>query len=608
MTETSKAGMAETERCFLGVTSSLAGRPWLQRLDSAATNVARAIAERHALPEIVARVLAGRGVAVDAAPSFLDPSLRELLPDPDLVTDMAAAAERLAAAVVRRESVAIFADYDVDGATSAALLSRFLTAVGGDPHIYVPDRLTEGYGPTPQAIDRLIDGGATLIVTVDCGVTSFEALDHARRRAVDVVVLDHHQLGRELPPALAVVNPNRADDLSGQGHLAAVGVTFLAVVAVNARLRARGHYRNGGGEPDLLSLLDLVALGTVADMVPLAGVNRAFVVKGLVPLRRRVNPGLAALANVVRLSGPMAPHHLGFLLGPRINAGGRIGDAGLGARLLVTDDPLEAERIATTLDRLNAERQALETAALEAADAEAAAEIGSGPGPAVLVTEGHDWHPGIVGLIASRLKDRYRRPAFAIAIGAAGTGTGSGRSIAGVDLGRAVRDAVERGILERGGGHAMAAGITVRRAAIGELRAFFEEALGPAVAAARANDGLRIDGALTAASVSVELIESIARAGPFGAGHPEPVFAFPQHRVAHARVVGGNHVQAAISSAAGDRLKAIAFRCADQPLGRALLAARGGAPLHLAGLLSLDHWGGAPRPQLRIIDAAMVRR
>ncbi len=595
-------------RHFLGVERSLSGRAWIERLDHAATNAAKAIAERHALPELIARVLAGRGVAIDDAAGFLAPSLKALLPDPDRLTDMAAAAARIADAVTAGESIAIFADYDVDGATSAALMTRFLRGAGVAPQIYVPDRIFEGYGPTPAAIDTLIDGGASLIVTVDCGVTSFEALQHAKTRGVDVVVLDHHQVGAELPPAAAIVNPNRADDLSGQGHLAAVGVTLLMAIAVNRRLRDIGHYGSDRPEPDLLSLLDLAALGTVADVVPLKDLNRAIVTKGLVPLRRRANAGLAALADVVRLSGPIAPYHLGFLLGPRINAGGRIGDAGLGARLLVTDDPLEARTIADELHRLNAERQAIEAATLEAADAEAGAEIGEGEGPSVLLTEGDDWHPGVVGLVASRLKDRYRRPAFAIAFDREGIGTGSGRSIPGADLGRAVREAVERGLLEKGGGHAMAAGITVKRAAVRDLRAFFEETLGEAVAEARARDGLKLDGALTAASATADLLALIERAGPYGAGHPEPVFAFPAHRITYAKVVGTTHVQATVASAAGDRLKAIAFRAADRPLGKALLDARNGPPLHLAGTLSLDHWGGRTSVQLRIIDGAEVRR
>ncbi|HOV05145.1 MAG TPA: single-stranded-DNA-specific exonuclease RecJ, partial [Kaistiaceae bacterium] len=543
---------AASDRPFLDVARSVTGRTWRDRLDRGTTNTALAIAERFDIPELVARVLAARGVGLAEAEGYLDPTLKGLLPDPARLTDMEAAAARIADAVERRESIAVFGDYDVDGATSSALLGRFLRALGVEPRIYIPDRIFEGYGPNPAAIDALADDGAGLIVTVDCGVTSFEALERARARGVDVVVLDHHQVGETLPPAVAIVNPNRADDLSGEEHLAAVGVSFLAAVAINRELRRRGFFA-GRAEPDLLALLDLVALGTVADVVPLRGVNRAFVVKGLVPLRRRANPGLAALQDVARLTGPAAPYHLGFLLGPRINAGGRIGDAALGARLLMCDDPDEAAAIALRLDQLNAERQAIEAETLAAADAEAAAEIGDGPGPSVLVTVGADWHPGVVGLVASRLKDRWRRPTFAVAM-AGETGTGSGRSLPGVDLGRAVRDAVTAGILEKGGGHAMAAGITVRRGALIEFRAFLEERLGADVAAARSRDALKIDGAMTAAGASLDFMATIERAGPFGAGHPEPVFAFPAHRVAFADRVGQNHIRLSLSSSTGASL------------------------------------------------------
>ncbi len=464
-------------RTFLDVERSLTGRRWAERLDGAAAKTATAIAQRHELPDLVARVLAGRHVSADEAPSFLSPSLKDLMPDPSVLTDMDAAAARIADAVTAGEAVAIFGDYDVDGASSSALLARFLRGQGLDPTIYIPDRIFEGYGPNVEAIKSLAAGGARLLVTVDCGTTSFEAIEAARGLGLDVVVIDHHLAGVDLPAASALVNPNRQDDLSGLGHLAAVGVTFMAIVAVNRVLRARGHY-GSGSQPDLLQWLDLVALGTVCDVVPLIGLNRAFVSKGLLALARRANPGLAALADVSRLGGQPAPYHLGFMLGPRINAGGRIGDAGLGARLLVSDDALECERIAAELDRLNQERQAIETAMLEQATAEAEAEIGGGEGPAVLVTASNEWHPGVVGILASRLKDRFRRPAVAIAFMANGVGTGSGRSVPGVDLGRAVRGALERGIIVKGGGHVMAAGLTIEQARLGEFRAFMEDTLG----------------------------------------------------------------------------------------------------------------------------------
>ncbi len=501
-------------RIFLGVERSLTGRHWSERLDAAGSNAALAIAQRHQINDIVARVLAGRGIGVDEAPGFLAPSLRALMPDPSVMTDMEAAATRIADAVMAGEQIAVFGDYDVDGASSAALLTRFLRHQGRDPVVYIPDRLFEGYGPNVEALRKLAGEGARLIVTVDCGSTSFDALAEAETLGVDVVVIDHHELGAERPRAVALVNPNRQDDLSGLGHLAAVGVTYMAVVAVNRLLRTRGWYGADRPQPDLLQWLDLVALGTVCDVVPLVGLNRAFVSKGLLTLARRGNRGIAALADVARLGGPATPYHLGFLLGPRINAGGRIGDAALGARLLASDDPAECARIAGELDRLNGERQAMETAMLEEAMAEADAEIGGGEGPAVLVTANRGWHAGVVGLIASRLKDRYQRPAVAIALAANGVGTGSGRSVAGVDLGLAVRNAVEQGILAKGGGHAMAAGLTVAEARLGDLRAFLEQTLAEKVRAATGSHALAIDAALTARGANLSLIEAVDKSRP----------------------------------------------------------------------------------------------
>lgn len=555
------------------------------------------------MPDLVARVLAGRGITADDALEFLDPTLKSLMPDPSVLTDMDALATRIADAIAAGEKIAIFGDYDVDGATSAALVARFLRAQGADPSIYIPDRMFEGYGPNPEAMRTLAEAGNRLIIAVDCGTTSFDALEAASGLGVDVVVIDHHQTGPELPPSVALVNSNRQDDLSGLGHLCAVGLTFLAVVAVNRLLRARGWYRSGRSEPDLLEWLDLVALGTVCDVVPLVGLNRAFVAKGLATLTHRKNPGLAALADIARLSGVVAPYHLGFMIGPRINAGGRIGDAGLGARLLSSDDAAECERISAELDRLNVERQAIETAMLEEAVAEADAEIGEGAGPPILLCGSEKWHAGIVGLIAARLKERFQRPAIAIAFQPNGVGTGSGRSIAGVDLGQAVRGALDEGILIKGGGHAMAAGLTVEKARVGDLRAFLADSTGEAVQNARNDNALAVDAALTARSASLDLISLIERAGPFGSGHPEPIFAFPAQRIAYADTVGNGHVRLSISTGDGHKLKAIAFRAADGPLGRALLAARGQL-LHIAGVLSIDQWQSRRQPNLRLVDAA----
>jgi single-stranded-DNA-specific exonuclease len=587
------------DRNFLGVAQSVTGRAWRARLDARGEAVATAIAQRGLASESLARVLAGRGVELDRVEAFLSPSLRQDLPDPSLLVDMDAAAARLADAVAAGGQVAIFGDYDVDGATSAALLHGVLAALGCPTRIYIPDRIFEGYGPNPEAVDGLIDGGAMLIVCVDCGSASFAALERANRRGVDVVVLDHHHVGAALPPALAIVNPNRQDDLSGQGSLAAVGVTFLAAVALLRELRRRGSPQKF---PDLLTFLDLVALGTVCDMVPLAGLNRAFVVKGLVALRHTERPGLRALIAASRLKGPADCGHLGFLLGPRINAGGRIGEATLGARLLTCDDPVEAERIAGMLDRLNEERQAIEAAAVSEASAEADGEIGGGEGPPVLLASRDGWHPGVVGLVAARLKERFCRPAFAIAWNGA-IGTGSGRSIPGVDIGAAVRAAVETGILVKGGGHAMAAGITVERDKLGALSAFLEARLAADVRAAAADTCLEIDGALSHSGATDTFIADLERAGPFGNGNPAPVFAFPAHRIAFADRAGSAHVRVEIASGAGGALKAVAFRAAEQKLGLALLAARGKV-LHVAGTLCLDHWNGSARPQLRILDAA----
>ena len=491
---------AVSDGLFLGVESSATGRAWRDRLDARGAARALAIAQRHDLPELLARILAGRNVEVDAVEAFLDPTIKRSMPDPDVLTAMPEAAARIADAIQRGETVAIFGDYDVDGATSAALLARFLRHAGIEPLIHIPDRLFEGYGPNVEAVRALAARGATLLVTVDCGTTSIEPLAQARALGVDVVVIDHHQADEALPPALAIVNPNRRDDLSGLGHLAAVGLTFMTVVAVNRLLRSRGFWTADRPEPDLLSFLDDVALGTVADVVPLTGLNRAFVAKGLIALRRRDRVGHTSLMDVARLTGPPEAWHLGFLLGPRINAGGRIGRADLGVRLLLEDDPVEAARIAAELDRLNRERQMIEMDTVAQAEAEAMAALGIEENGAVVVTAAEGWHPGIVGLVAARLKEKFGRPAFAIALEPGGIGTGSGRSIPGVDIGRAVRRAVAEGLLEKGGGHAMAAGVTLRKSALAPLRAFLEATLAADVAIARRANGLVIDGAVSACS------------------------------------------------------------------------------------------------------------
>jgi single-stranded-DNA-specific exonuclease len=589
-------------RLFLGVERSAGGRAWRDRLDERTTARALAMVQRHETPELLARILAGRGVEVEDVQQFLDPTVRRLMPDPNVVTAMEQAAVRIADAVQRGEQVAIFGDYDVDGATAAALLARFLRCAGLEPLIHIPDRIFEGYGPNVEAIRALAERGARLLVTVDCGTTSLEPLAEARRLGLDVIVIDHHQADEQLPDAI-VVNPNRLDDLSQLGHLAAVGLVFMTVVAVNRVLRTRGFWAEARPEPDLLGLLDIVALGTVADVVPLTGLNRAFVAKGLIALRGRQNLGLTALMDAARLSGPPEPWHLGFLLGPRINAGGRIGRADLGVRLLMQDDPAEAARIAAELDRLNRERQTLEQAMLAEAEAEAMAALGLEEKGAVVVTAAANWHPGVVGLIAARLKERFNRPAFAIALEPGGIGTGSGRSIAGVDLGKAVRRAVAEGLLIKGGGHAMAAGVTLRAERLAAFRAYLEQNLSEAVEAARAESSLLIDGAVSAGGANLELIATMAKAGPFGAGNPEPVLALPAHTLVYADKVGEAHVRARLKAGDGAILDAIAFRALNQPLGNALLASRG-QRIHAAGTLAVDRWNGSERVQFRLSDLA----
>ena len=589
------------QRAFLGVEQSISGQRWVSRLDQAGQNRALAISQVHGYSDLLGRVLAGRGVVLDDAASFLDPTLRSLMPDPDTLTDCRKAADRLAVAIKRREKVVVFGDYDVDGAASSALMTRFLRHFGIDAEIYIPDRIFEGYGPNPAAIEQLIDNGAELIVTVDCGSTSDESLAVAAKRGIDVVVIDHHQVGSALPACHALVNPNREDDLSGQGHLCAAGVVYLVLVNALRVLRNAGDGRVASF--DLLAQLDLVALATVCDVVPLKGLNRAYVVKGLIAARHMGNVGLAALLRKAAIGGPVTPYHLGFLVGPRINAGGRIGDAALGSRLLAMDDAGAAEKIAAQLDELNRERQAMEAAMLAEAEAEVLAEYGTGEGASVIVTARENWHPGIVGLLAARIKEKFRRPTFAIAFDPNGRGTGSGRSINGFDMGKMVRAAVDGALLVKGGGHAMAAGLTVERAKLGKLRQFFEERAEAAVRDLVAIQTLKVDGALAASGATLELIDLLEQAGPYGSAHPQPVFAFPQHRLRDSRQVGANHIKVMLEGQDGSRLDGIAFRATETPLGDFLLASRG-TSIHVAGSVSADLWQGQRRVQLRVTDAA----
>jgi single-stranded-DNA-specific exonuclease len=603
MTLPASALPIEAPDAFLGVSHSATSRLWRDRLDPRGTARALAITQRHRLPEMLARVIAGRGVEIDAVEDFLDPTIRRLMPDPFTVTQMEAAAKRLADAAMRGEKVAIFGDYDVDGATSAALLAWHLRHCGLDPLIHIPDRIFEGYGPNVDAINALAAKGARLLVTVDCGTTSIEPLAVAKQLGMSVVVIDHHQCGDDLPEVEALVNPNRPDDLSGLGHLAAVGLVLVTLVALNRELRQRGFWIDERPEPDLLNMLHHVALGTVADVAPLTGLNRAFVAKGLIALRRRDHVGHTALMDVARLNGPPEAWHLGFTLGPRINAGGRIGRADLGVRLLLEGDVSEAARIAAELDRLNTERRVIEQAAEAQAEAEALASLGLEDKGSVIVTASEGWHPGVVGLVASRLKDKFSRPAFVIALEPGGIGTGSGRSIGGVDLGKAVRQAVTDGVLLKGGGHAMAAGVTLRKERLAEFRAYMETALAADVARSRHVRELFIDGAVSARAATPEFVATLNRAGPFGAGNPEPVVALPSHQLIHADEVGQAHLRLRFKSGDGAIINGIAFRAVGQPLGNALAQMRG-QPLHVAGSLAVHRWQGAERVQLRVVDVA----
>ena len=587
---------------FLGIERSLTGRRWAARLADERT--ALAMSQRHGLPDAICRLLAARDVELDAVADFLDPTLRRFLPDPRHLRDMDTAIDRLVRAVRGGERVVVFGDYDVDGATSTALLLRFLRAVGGEVGHYIPDRRSEGYGPNAAALLKLKDEGARLAVTVDCGVTAHEPLAQAARAGLDVIVVDHHQAEIVLPEAIAVVDPNRTDDPSPHKQLAAVGVAFLLCVGVNRALRESGWYGPSRAEPDLRQWLDLVALGTVCDVVPLTGVNRALVRQGLHVLRQRGNAGLAALADVARLHEPAGAYHLSFLLGPRVNAGGRVGQADLGARLLASDDPHEVGALAMRLDEFNAERRAIEREVLEQAMARIEGLYGPERKglPSVLLVESEGWHVGVIGIVASRLVERYGRPAFVIGMDC-GVGKGSGRSVRGVDLGTAVIAARQAGLLVNGGGHAMAAGITVLRERLPELGHFLEQHIAPQLGAAPAVRELGIDAALTPAGATQELVAMIERAGPFGAGNALPRFALTGVRVDYAQPVGDGHVRCTLVGAERGRVDAIAFRCNRTALGPALLdAAR--PVLHVAGALRLDQYGGRDRVRLQIDDAA----
>lgn len=587
---------------FLGIEHSLTGRRWAERLGD--ERIALAMAQRHGLPDAICRLLAARDVGLDDVPDFLEPTLRRFLPDPLHLKDMDRAVARLVRAVRQGERIVVFGDYDVDGATSAALLLRFFRSVGGDVGVYIPDRRKEGYGPNAAALLKLKAEGASVVVTVDCGVTAYEPLAEAKKAGLDLIVIDHHQAEPALPDAVAVVDPNRIDDTSPHKQLAAVGVAFLLCVGVNRALRQAGWYGDARPEPDLRQWLDLVALGTVADVVPLTGVNRVLVRQGLAVMHKRGNAGLAALADVAKLREPASAYHLGFLLGPRVNAGGRVGQADLGARLLSSDDAHEVGALAVRLDEFNAERRAIEREVFDQAIARIEGTYGPDRKglPAALVVESEGWHVGVIGIVASRLVERYGRPAFVIGMDG-GVGKGSGRSVCGVDLGAAVLAARQSGLLVNGGGHAMAAGLTVAREQLPHLAHFLADRIAPQLGNAPPVRELGIDAALAPGAATQELVAMIERAGPFGAGNALPRFALTGVRVDFAQPVGEGHVRCTLVGSQRGRVEAIAFRAGQSELGPALLDPMRPI-LHVAGALRIDRYNGRESVRLQIDDAA----
>ncbi|MDG1406345.1 MAG: single-stranded-DNA-specific exonuclease RecJ [Octadecabacter sp.] len=577
-------------RAFLNVEGSATSRRWVGP-SGEDDRLAQAMEQDTGLPAPVCRTLVRRGVAAPDAAAFLAPTLRDLMPDPRSMRDMEPAAARIVMAARNNQRIAIFADYDVDGGTSAALLIDWLRGFGATPTLYVPDRIDEGYGPNDEAMSALARDH-DLIVCVDCGTLSHGPIEAAK--GADVIVLDHHLGGETLPAALAVVNPNRQDETGDLAHLCAAGVVFLTLVEANRQLREAGQKT-----PDLMAMLDLVALGTVADVAPLIGVNRAFVRQGLTVMARRQRVGLVALADVSRMDTAPSSYHLGFLLGPRVNAGGRIGKADLGARLLATTDPREATSMAERLDELNTERREIETTVRDMAIEQAEARGTDAP---LVWAAGEGWHPGVVGIVASRLKEATNRPAIVIGLDG-DIGKGSGRSVSGIDLGAAIQRCASEGLLIKGGGHKMAAGLTVARDKVDAAMARLSELLGKQGAGEIGPSDLKVDGLLMPGAATVELIEVIEQAGPFGAGAPAPRFVFPDCTIHFTKVVGANHLKITFGDGISARVDSICFGAMDGPLGP-MLQNHGGAKFHLAGRLEINTWQGRQSPQLRLEDAS----
>lgn len=586
--------LARAEARSFSVPLSFSGRSWSLR--ERGSDQSRELVRAMNVSPLLADLLTVRGIGAGEASDFLYPTLKRLLPEPLGLRDMDKAVERTRAAIARNEKIAVFGDYDVDGSCSAALLCEFLTTLGQPPLVYIPDRMTEGYGPNAPALLKLKEQGASLVITVDCGASAVAPLETARAAGLDVIVLDHHAV-EGAPPALAHVNANQPGDTSGLGHLCAAGITFLFLVALHRSLRESGWYAaNAVAEPDLMQSVDLVALATICDVVPLVGVNRAFVRSGLAKLSTLSRPGLAALAAVASIAPPCTVEHLGFIFGPRINAGGRVGRCSLGVELLTAKTG--ADELARRLDIHNRERRAIESTILEEAVALAAAQDNQ----PILLVHGEGWHPGVVGIVAGRLRERFNKPAFAIGF-ENGAGRGSARSVPGFDIGAVVRAARETLILDGGGGHAMAAGFSLLRDRLDAFADFLATSSADAANSSAAANALIVDALASPAGSTAALVDDIARLGPYGAGNPEPLLAFAGLRVVFADIVGTDHVRLQLIGGDGARLSAIAFRSAGTPLGRGLLAAKG-KPIHVAGRLRADEWNGARRVQLQVEDAA----
>lgn len=588
---------------ILAVERSVTGRAWIAR--PAELRTIQAISQNHDLPEIIARVVAGRGVGIDDAATFLNPTLKETLPDPSQFKDMDKACTRIADAIISGEKIAIFGDYDVDGATSSAIFKRFFKSVGLDITAYIPDRMTEGYGPNTKALLELKASGNKLVITVDCGIVSFEPLAAATAAGLDMIVLDHHQADAKLPDAVAVVNPNRLDEEPGYGQLAAIGVSFITIVGINRELRNRGWYKdNDINEPDIIEWLDLVALGTICDMVPLTGVNRALVSQGLKVMASRKNIGLKALSDISSITEEPNTYHAGFLLGPRVNAGGRVGRSEAGTILLSTEDEQEAVNISQELNTYNAERKAIEAMVQEDAFNQVMKKIGPGGiVPSVIVAAGKGWHPGVIGIVAGRLKEHFSRPTIVIAIDDQGGAKGSGRSIMGVDLGSAITAARQLEILSAGGGHAMAAGLSMAAEKIDDLTEFLTDRLSAKVDDAITSLSLKLDGVLSLSAVNPQLVQTLDEIGPYGQGNAQPRFAFNDVMLTYVDIVGKDHVKCSLKGADGSSVKAMAFRSADKPLGRLLIESRG-KNIKIAGTIRNNHWNGRTTAEIFIDDAA----